>query len=56
MNMNLTPTNNDRNRYVKPTERTARDFGLDKEKSTIIKSISFSAMLNNALKAERRKG
>ena len=52
MNMNLLSLRNDRNLYVRPADSTARAFGLDKEKSSIIKSVSFSAMLENALKAE----
>ncbi len=56
MNMDPLSLRNDRKRYVRSTDSTAREFGLDREKSSIVKSVSFSAMLENALKAELRKG
>ena len=56
MNMDLLSLRNDRNRYVRPAQSTSREFGLDKERSSIVKTVSFSAMLENALKAELRKG
>ncbi len=43
-------------RIVTPAAATANDFGSRQKNNAIVQSISFSDLLDNALKAEFKKG